>query len=269
MRFHLIAAGVVACLSIAGCQSSGSSTETGGLETNDLDVAPLDPNAEPAADPAATPTAGATPQAAQPGQAGQQGQLASVQQSAAAPQTAGQCAIVIAEGPPPKPAKGADFGKAVVKDTGKNVQRNVVTMIGGQLGGQLGAAVASGAASSEIRAEGDIKGTWMVTDGTPNCACQLEIGGLFKIQGKGNDKGTIKTAGCATPTLQKIANWALGYSFTGYDARFELKARDNRTVLATMNRDGVHYFSGALADGTPVVMWRDGQNYSSFKKTAK
>ena len=90
--------------------------------------------------------------------------------------------------------------------------------------------------------------------------------GWLKIQGKGKDTGSIKLSGCSTPVIQKVANWALGYSFAGYDAKFELKARDNRTVLATLNRDGIHYFSGTLADGTPVVMWRDGQNYSSFKK---
>ncbi|MCG6856437.1 MAG: hypothetical protein LJE67_00045, partial [Salaquimonas sp.] len=148
------------------------------------------------------------------------------------------------------------------------VGRNILTMIGGQVGGGIGAAVASGVASSEIRAEGDIKGTWQITDGSPNCACQLAIGGLWKIQGKGNDGGSIKTVGCANPAVKRVANWALGYSFTGYDAKFELKAKDNRTVLATLNRDGIHYFSGTLADGTPVVVWRSGQNYSSFKKSA-
>ena len=247
------AAVMAACLLIAGCQSTGGNASTAQLQPTEMNVAGTDPNAatDPNAmamtDPAATPQMAASPQMAPVG---------------------GQCSIQLAGGPPPKPAKGADFGKAVTKDVGKNVSRNIITMIGGRLGGQIGAAAASGIAQSEIRAEGDIKGTWQITDGNPGCACQLEVGGLFKIQGKGNDKGSIKTIGCANPAIQRVANWALGYSFTGYNAKFELKAKDNRTVLATMNRDGIHYFSGTLADGTPVVMWRDGQNYSSFKKTA-
>lgn len=247
-----LAAATAMCLLIAGCQSTGSDTSTAQLQQADLNVAETDPeaagdpNALALADPAASP------------------QMANAQMAPAG----GQCSIQLAGGPPPKPAKGADFGKAAAKNVGKNVSRNIITMIGGQLGGQIGAAAASGLANSEIRAEQDIKGTWQITDGSLNCACQLEIGGFWKIQGKGRDKGSIKTAGCSNPTVQSVANWALGYSFTGYNAKFELKAKDNRTVLATMNRDGIHYFSGTLADGTPVVMWRAGQNYSSFKKTA-
>ncbi len=242
-----LAAATAMCLLIAGCQSTGGSADTAQLQQADLNVAETDPaaagdpNAMALAEPAAEP------------------QMASA---------GGQCSIQLAGGPPPIPPRGADFGKAFVKDTGKNVSRNIITMIGGRLGGGIGSAVASGVARSEIRPEGDIKGTWQITDGSNSCACTMEIGGVKVITGKGGDTGTIKTIGCSNPMVQQIANWALGYSFTGYDAKFELKARDKRTVLATLNRDGAHYFSGKMANGTPVVIWRDKQNYSSFKKTA-
>ena len=175
-----------------------------------------------------------------------------------------QCAIQIAAGPPPKPAKGADFGEAVVKDTGKAVGRGAMQMVGGLLGGGLGSAVAGGIAQTTVRSEGDIKGVWTITDGGPNCGCQIGLDGFFMQQGKGNDTGNVKLKGCANPQIAKAAAWALGYSFTGYDAKFELKAKDKKTVIATLNRDGMHYFSGTLADGTPVVMWRDGQTYNQL-----
>ncbi|MEC9344244.1 MAG: hypothetical protein VYD64_10420 [Pseudomonadota bacterium] len=247
-----LAAVMMLCALASGCQSTGTADVTQ-LQENEIDVAGA--TSEQALQEETAPVDPAVVQAA----VAADGQIMPA---------AAQCTIALAGGPPPKPAKGADFGKAVAKDTGKTVGRNILTMIGGQVGGQLGAAVAGGVANSEIRAEADIKGTWQITDGTPNCACQLEIGGLWKIQGKGRDSGTIKPAGCTNPAVQQVANWALGYSFTGYNAKFELKAKDKRTVLATMNRDGIHYFSGTLADGTPVVMWRDGQNYSSFRKSA-
>ncbi len=175
-----------------------------------------------------------------------------------------QCAIQIAAGPPPKPAKGADFGEAVVKDTGKAVGRGAMQMVGGLLGGGLGSAVAGGIAQTTVRSEGDIKGVWTITDGGPNCGCQIGLDGFFMQQGKGNDTGNVKLKGCTNPQIANAAAWALGYSFTGYDAKFELKAKDKKTVIATLNRDGMHYFSGTLADGTPVVMWRDGQTYNQL-----
>ncbi|MCB1448876.1 MAG: hypothetical protein KDJ67_01950 [Nitratireductor sp.] len=252
---------------LAGCQTSTSTASKTGMETSDLSVAEgqavaTDPNAAPVV----------TASASDPGLS--KASLAAESQSAASPtasaaqtpQVAQQCTIALAGGPPPKPARGADFGKAVVKDVGKNVSRNLLTLVGGAVGGQIGSAVASGTAQATIRSEGDIKGTWMITDGSPGCACQVDIGGLFKLQGKGSDTGTLKPSGCNNPALQQMASWALGYSFSGYDAKFELKARDKKTVLATLNREGIHYFAGTMADGTPVTLWRDGQNYNAFKK---
>ena len=95
-------------------------------------------------------------------------------------------------------------------------------------------------------------------------ACQIGIDGFFALQGKGGDTGTAKLKGCTDQRLAQIATWALGYSFAGYDAKFELKAKDKKTVVATLNRDGIHYFSGTLTDGTPVVMWREGQTYGQL-----
>jgi hypothetical protein len=175
------------------------------------------------------------------------------------------CAMVLTDGPPQKPAKGADFGAAAAKNTGKLVQRGAIQQAAGYFGGGLGAAIGGAVAKSTIRDEQDIKGIWMITDGAPTCACKLKIDGLFNMQGRGKDTGSIAPEACKTPAIAQMANWALGYSFTGYDAKFELKAKDKRTVLATLNRDGMHYFSGALADGTPITLWREGQNYMQMK----
>ena len=189
-----------------------------------------------------------------------------VQQAALSTAPAGQCAIPLPGGPPAKPPRGKDFGKAVVKNTGKAVQRGVIQQIGGALGGGLGAAIAGNVAAGTIRAEQDIKGVWMITDGSPTCACEFSVDSLWKLKGKGADTGFSKTRGCTNAYMQQVANWQLGYSFTGYDSKFQLKAKDKQTVLATLNRDGIHYFSGTFADGTPVVMWRQGQTFHQLTK---
>ena len=175
------------------------------------------------------------------------------------------CKTELAAGPPPKPSKGADFGESAAKNTAKGVGRGLIQTIGGHFGGQIGAAAAGGAAAATVRNEEDIKGTWNITDGSPTCLCKIAVDGLFTMQGKGNDTGTIKVNECTDPEIAKMANWALGYSFTGYNAKFELKSKDKQTVLATLNRDGIHYFSGTLSNGTPITMWRDGQNYNQMK----
>ena len=182
------------------------------------------------------------------------------------------CHFQLAGGPPPKPARGADFGKAVGKNVGKSVQRGILQQIGGRVAGGLGSAMAGGVANSTIRNEEDIKGVWKITDGVSGCGCEISVDSAFQLQGGGKDNGQSATLGCQNPQLKSVATWALGHSFTGYDAKFELKAKDRRTVMATLNRDGIHYFSGALSNGTPVTMWRDGQTYNqlaSFKKKVK
>lgn len=246
---------IAICLTAA---ITGACTSSGGGVDETLSSAPTTATAttEVAAAPAA---AGATADAAGKDAAG--AALAYADPKAVNP---AQCAIQIAAGPPAKPAKGADFGEAVVKDTGKAVGRGAMQMVGGLLGGGLGSAVAGGVAQSTIRSEGDIKGVWTITDGGPNCGCQIGLDGFFMQQGKGNDTGSVKLKGCTNPQIALAAAWALGYSFTGYDAKFELKAKDKKTVVATLNRDGMHYFSGTLADGTPVVMWREGQTYNQL-----
>lgn len=176
------------------------------------------------------------------------------------------CNISLAAGPPPKPAKGKDFGKAVVANTGKAAGRGLIRNLGSRFGGQLGGLVAGSIADTTVRNEEDIKGTWMITDTSQNCGCSVWIDSPWKLQGKGNDKGSAKPQSCGNPNLQQMAHWALGYSFTGYDAKFEFKAKNRKTVVATLNRDGIHYFSGTLSDGTPVVMWREKQNYITSKK---
>ncbi len=169
------------------------------------------------------------------------------------------CSVQLAGGPPPKPSKGADFAKnAVGKNVGRNVGRNVLTQLGGRLGGGIGAAVAGGAATSTIRTEQDMKGKWLVTDGRADCACNISINSGVNLQMKSSNKGKLKTEGCANPALAASQRWRLGHSFTGYNASFDLLANDNKTVLATMRRDGLNYFSGTLPNGEPVTMWRRG-----------
>jgi hypothetical protein len=243
---------LLSAAAVVSCSSSG-----GGSVDQTLSSAPP---AAATTDAAATPAA----EAATTTVAGKPAEGAALAYADAKPVTPAQCAIAIAAGPPPKPAKGADFGEAVVKDTGKAVGRGAMQMVGGLVGGGLGSAVAGGIAQSTVRSEGDIKGVWTITDGSPNCGCQIGIDGFFMQQGKGNDTGSVKLKGCANPQLIQAAAWALGYSVTGYDAKFELKAKDKKTVVATLNRDGMHYFSGTLADGTPMVMWREGQTYNQL-----
>lgn len=169
------------------------------------------------------------------------------------------CSVQLANGPPPKPSKGADFAKnAVGKNVSRNVGRNFLTRLGGQLGGGVGAAVAGGAASSTIRTEQDMKGNWLATDGRSNCACNIPISSGINLQLKSSNKGKLKTEGCASSALASSQRWRLGHTFTGYNASFELLADDNKTVLATMRRDGLNYFSGTLANGEAVTMWRRG-----------
>jgi len=183
-----------------------------------------------------------------------------------------QCTVQLAAGPPQKPPRGRDFGQAVAKNTGKAVQRGIIQQLGGAIGGGLGAAVAGNVAAGTIRQEEDIKGVWMITDGTPSCACEISVDSLWKLKGKGADSGFSKNRGCANPNLQQVAAWTLGYSFTGYDSKFELKAKDKKTLIATLKRDGIHYFSGNLASGTSIVMWRNGQTFhqlQQFNKSVK
>ena len=169
------------------------------------------------------------------------------------------CSVQLANGPPPKPSKGADIARnAVGKNVGRNAGRSILTHLGGRLGGGIGVAAASGAATSTIRTEQDMKGKWLVTDGRSDCACNISINSGINLQMKSSNKGKLKTEGCANPALAASQRWRLGHSFTGYNASFELLANDNKTVLATMRRDGLNYFSGTLPNGEPVTMWRRG-----------
>jgi len=188
-----------------------------------------------------------------------------VDQSAAAAQTAfaapvipspAQCAIAIAGGPPPKPSKGADFGSAAAKNVGKGIGRSFISTIGSSIAGPLGGAVAGGVATSTIRSEQDLKGTWTATDGAPTCGCAIDVSAATNLQLKTANKGKLAPRNCGNPLLARASRWTLGHSFTGYDAPFELLAADGAS-LAKLNRDGVNYFFGALADCTPVTLWRD------------
>lgn len=257
---------IITAALLAGCQSTQSETSssTSALESaaqEETQQGEALPGAEETAE---TQTAGTGPQTT--ALASEETTQPPVQQAALSSAPEGQCAIPLPGGPPAKPPRGKDFGKAVAKDTGKAIQRGIIQQIGGRLGGGLGAAIAGNFAAGTIRAEGDIKGVWMITDGSQTCACEVSVDSLWKLKGKGADTGHSKTRGCTNAYMQQVANWQLGYSFTGYDSKFEFKAKDKKTVLATLNRDGIHYFSGTFADGTPVTMWRDGHTYHQLTK---
>ncbi|MEM0898952.1 MAG: hypothetical protein AAGI92_03265 [Pseudomonadota bacterium] len=172
--------------------------------------------------------------------------------------TVATCSVELASGPPPKPAQGADFAKnAVGNNIKRNVGRNAITQIGGRIGGGLGGAIAGGLARQAIRSEQDLDGNWTLTDGSPNCGCAIEISAGVSLQGSEATRGPLKQNNCTT--IASATRWSLGgRSFTGYNTTFTLLASDRRTVLATMNRDGINYFSGTLADGRAVTMWRRG-----------
>jgi hypothetical protein len=182
---------------------------------------------------------------------------------AEAPTKPGICAISLASGPPPRPAKGADFAKnAVGKNVVRNVGRNVLgNMIGG---GVIGATVAS----QVVRTEQDLGGKWMVTDGASDCGCEVQVrtGAGVIAQGFGRTSGyklkdakggNMKNVSCSNAYLANVGRFALGYSFTGYDAVLAVESGTGQPV-AQLKRDGINYFSGTLADGTAVTMWRRG-----------
>ncbi len=176
---------------------------------------------------------------------------------------AGQCAIKLASGPPAKPAKGADFAKnAVGKNLARNVGRNILGNVIG--GGAIGATVAS----QVVRTEQDMGGKWMATDGSNNCGCEIRIrtGAGVIAQGFGRTSGyklrdakggSMSNLSCSNPQLASVKRFALGYSFTGYDATLAIEGK-NGAPVAKLKRDGINYFSGNLADGTPVTIWRRG-----------
>lgn len=202
------------------------------------------------------PVAGATNSAA-PIAAAQAAAPVSVAYAPPSASTPAMCAVQLAAGPPPKPDKGADFGKAAAKNVGKNIGRSLISSIAGGVAGPLGGAVAGGLATNAIRSEQDLKGTWTATDGRSDCGCRLDISAATNLQLKTANAGRMAAKDCGHPMLAQSARWSLGHSFTGYDAPFQIMGSDGRTVVATLNRDGVDYFSGQLADGTPVTIWRE------------
>lgn len=165
-----------------------------------------------------------------------------------------QCAMQIA-GPPPKPAKGADFGSATAKNLGKNVSRNILSGIGSRVAGPLGGVVVGAVAMDQIRTEQDLKGEWTATDGASTCGCILDVSSGINLQGKTVYNGKLASRNCTNPLLANVAKWNLGHTFTGYDATLDLIDKGGRKV-AGLKRDGMDYFSGTLADGTPVTIWR-------------
>lgn len=163
--------------------------------------------------------------------------------SASTALSAAPAACTAIAGPPAKPDKIADFAAATAENVGRNVARNVIF---GQIpgGGLL--------ATKVVRTTEDLNGVWKATDGSTTCGCTVDLRdrGLF---GGANPKMIPKN--CSSQ-LAGAKFYSLGHSFTGYDAPLTLFGSDGKTVVAKLNRDGIHYFSGALSDGTAVTIWR-------------
>ncbi|BDA86958.1 hypothetical protein Sa4125_45000 [Aureimonas sp. SA4125] len=228
-------AAALAALVLAACQSGASSSTAGPAGTGAA-------AARAAASETAEPTAAGT--------------VAAYGGQPAAPSGA-LCAVTIAGGPPPKPAKGADFGTAVGKNIGRNVGKSIISGLGGAIAGPLGGVVAGAVANDQVRPEQDLKGKWTATDGSPTCGCTLTVNAGINLQGQTATAGRIQSDSCTSPLLAQSARWTLGHSFTGYDAPLQILASNRQTVLATLKRDGMNYFSGTMADGTPMTLWRD------------
>lgn len=159
---------------------------------------------------------------------------------------------------PPKPERVGDFFAGAAENVGRNVTRNVGTraaqnMLGRTIpgvGGAIAVAAAPAVGQQIVQKAEDLWDDWTATDGSPACGCTVTFHkGALRAD-------LVKSTGCASPQLQQIAHWRLGHSFTGYDAKLELLAADGRTIRATLNREGLDYFQGTLADGTPITLWR-------------
>ena len=152
---------------------------------------------------------------------------------------------------------------------GKGAKRGALRILGASVGGQIGALVGDVAANS-VRPEQEVRGIWTITDGSPGCGCQIALDAPVSINGSLAMKGKTLMRDCSNPVLAGSASWNLGHSFTGYGVKMEFSNR--KSVSATMTREGIHYFTGTLADGTPVTMWREKQNsgeLSAFRKSVR
>lgn len=180
---------------------------------------------------------------------------------AAASATPGVCApgqLVLAGGPPPKPARTADLLSGTAENVGRNVARNTGTRVAQNIfaraipgvGGAVAVAATPAVAGQVVQRAEDLWDDWKVTEGTPTCGCTLTFSkSAFRAD-------LASSTGCTRPQLQQVARWSLGKTFTGYDAPLTLYSA-NGAVVARLNREGFDYFQGALADGTPVVLWRE------------
>ncbi len=176
---------------------------------------------------------------------------------AAAPAFIGpmQCTTRLPGGPPAKPERLSAFGTATAWNVGKNVGRGAITSAGTMVAGPVGGAVAGTVAARALPSEFDIRGTWQATDGAPNCGCTLTIQTQSSWTGANPERGTAQSSGCRNSALANANDWRLDETMTGLEAEFLLYAT-NGNRIAVLKRDGPDYYSGQLANGTPVTLWR-------------
>lgn len=238
-RCILLSAAVVF---IAGCQSAGRQNlaESAAL----LEEEPSPATASAAAEPATA------SMAAEPA-------VASVSAAAAG---GGQCSgsqTVLAGGPPPVPSKVASFAGGVAENAGRNVARNTGTAAANQvvsripgIGGVIGVATTQVAAKEVVRTAEDVRGTWSVTDGSPDCGCELELSRPGMVVAR----NAVAAKGCASPLLNAATRWnVVDTGFAKQD--LVLLAGDGKTEVARLDRKGIDYFQGVVG-GTTYTVWR-------------
>lgn len=166
-----------------------------------------------------------------------------------------QCTTRLPSGPPAKPERMTAFGTATAWNVGKNVGRGAITSAGAMVAGPVGGAVAGSVAARALPSEFDIRGNWQATDGAPNCGCNLAITSPTNWSGANPPRGTAQPSGCRNSALANANDWRLDETMTGLEAEMLIYAR-NGNRIAVLQRDGPDYYSGQLANGTPVTLWR-------------
>ena len=167
-----------------------------------------------------------------------------------------QCAVPLQSGPPAKPDRAAAFGTATAWNVGRNVGRSAITGAGTFVAGPVGGAVAGNLAARALPSEFDIRGQWTVTDGTANCGCSLAFAAPGSWSGANPPRGTARTSGCNNPLLASAADWRLDETMTGPEAEMLVYAQ-NGNRIAVLKRDGPDYYSGQLATGQSITVWRN------------
>ncbi|MEM9207239.1 MAG: AprI/Inh family metalloprotease inhibitor [Pseudomonadota bacterium] len=89
-----------------------------------------------------------------------------------------------------------------------------------------------------------LAGTWLLTDGSPTCACTVTLN-----SGSGGETNTASAA-CATGNLNQVAAWRLR------GEEIVLLGTDRTLIGSLFTTDG-QVFSGGLTAGGLATLWRE------------